>query len=566
MYTEERKGNLLKQFLIKLILIIIFILLLIWLVPWPNMDSYIDAINPLKDQIFNENIQTMKDSAITYFTTERLPQNVGDVKKITLQEMLDMKLLIPFTDRNGKSCDVKKSYVSLEKMDTEYLMKVNLKCGEEENYILVHLGCYSYCSTDICEQRTNPVTYICKYVDGKYYDANGKVTTKEGFNKSCTTPTVTPKINPRCAIQNGTYYDDKGNVTNYDGYKKACVPAPTPKKHICEVLDGRYYGANGQEVDKVSYYQQCTDVICKIHEGIYFDRNGKQTTEIGYQESCVKHICEQFNGKYYDNNGKVTDYDSYKKACTKTYSYEYKKVTQAVPGYCAAWSNWKVKVLSSGSIPANTATYQAADLGTQKVQIGVIPGVPAQYEYKTVVNETLVQTGTRSYTVCDSIGYEVIGEQLYQVNSGWSSTGVTKSSYGSPASDSANTRWRAVGLDYDSCGSSCSNNPSITWQQQTRSVSAVNTVITVTPVCTSVGTKEVPVYAKKYSATTEKLLVKAAIPETPLYGNKHLYKESTCTNYVNPVPATTNYKWGKSSSDQTLISQGYVFTGKVVED
>ena len=110
MYTEERKGSLLKSFILKLILIIIFVLLLIWLVPWPNMNAYIDALNPLKDQIFNANIQEMKNAAITYYTTERLPENVGDVKKMTLQEMLDMKLLLPFVDKNGDSCDVTASF------------------------------------------------------------------------------------------------------------------------------------------------------------------------------------------------------------------------------------------------------------------------------------------------------------------------------------------------------------------------------------------------------------------------------------------------------------------------
>lgn len=162
MYTEERKSNLLKEFLLKLILIIIFVLLLIWLVPKPNFDSYLDALNPLKSQIFNSNIQEMKNAAITYYTSERLPQNVGDKKTLTLQQMYDMKLLVPFVDKNGNSCDVTASYVTIEKQETEYLMKVNLKCGEEENYILVHLGCYAYCTTDICEKKeeepVKPVT------------------------------------------------------------------------------------------------------------------------------------------------------------------------------------------------------------------------------------------------------------------------------------------------------------------------------------------------------------------------------------------------------------------------
>ena len=192
MYTEETRGNLFKSFILKLILMIIFVLLLVWLVPWPNMNAYIDALNPLKDRIFNANIQEMKNAAIPYYTTERLPENVGDIKKMTLKEMLDMNLLLPFVDKDGNSCDVEASYVSLEKKETEYLMKVNLKCGENEGYILVHLGCYSYCTTDICEVQpgkaekpsTTPV-------------ATSKPSTPTVIKPTSTpTPTTTPTVKP----------------------------------------------------------------------------------------------------------------------------------------------------------------------------------------------------------------------------------------------------------------------------------------------------------------------------------------------------------------------------------
>ena len=190
MYTEEKtvKRSLIKEFILKLILIIIFVLLLIWLVPWPNMDS----LNPLKDQIFNANLQTMKEAGITYFTTERLPVEVGDKTTLTLQKMLDMKLLVPFTDKNGNSCDVKASYVSLEKKETEYLMKVNLKCGEEEDYILVHLGCYSYCTTDICEARPDSTE---KPSTSPKPTQSAKPTTKP-TQTSTPRPTVVPTKKP----------------------------------------------------------------------------------------------------------------------------------------------------------------------------------------------------------------------------------------------------------------------------------------------------------------------------------------------------------------------------------
>lgn len=150
---EERKGFPIRDFILKLILIIIFVLLLMWLLPTKNGQNV--DLSPLTDRIFNANIQEMKEAAIPYFTTERLPKKVGDVEKITLQEMLDEKLLIEFRDKNGDTCDTKNSYVSVTKEENEYLMKVYLKCNDDEDYILVHIGCYSYCTSEngVCEKQ-----------------------------------------------------------------------------------------------------------------------------------------------------------------------------------------------------------------------------------------------------------------------------------------------------------------------------------------------------------------------------------------------------------------------------
>lgn len=155
MYTEyeERRGFPFRDFLIKLAIVIIFVLLLFWLLPIPNMKG-------INNTIFNNNIATMKDGALGYFTTERLPKNVGDKVTLTLREMLDLKLLTPFTDKNGDTCDVNKSYVTLEKMETEYVMTVHLKCKGQEDEIKVHLGCYSYCTGAICEKEEEKVPVV----------------------------------------------------------------------------------------------------------------------------------------------------------------------------------------------------------------------------------------------------------------------------------------------------------------------------------------------------------------------------------------------------------------------
>lgn len=162
---DDNRQNLLKNFILKLILIILFVLLLVWLIPKSSNKAYPDMdISAIKEQVFSENIEMMKDAATNYFTKERLPKNIGDSVTLTLQEMYDNNLLTELKDKNGKSCAIHDSYVRLTKEDNEYLMKVNLKCEEEEDYILVHMGCYNYCTSSICEKESNVSSYIDNYV------------------------------------------------------------------------------------------------------------------------------------------------------------------------------------------------------------------------------------------------------------------------------------------------------------------------------------------------------------------------------------------------------------------
>lgn len=162
MYTEQTNFSI-KNVILQFLFVALFIFILIWLFPLKSdLNKAIDSIentdlSVLTDRIFNENIISMKDAAKSYYTTSRLPKNVGDKVKMTLGEMLEKKIILPFTDKDGKTCSLTESYVEITKYDEEYIMKVNLKCGEEENYLLVYMGCYDYCSTTLCEKNTSDV-------------------------------------------------------------------------------------------------------------------------------------------------------------------------------------------------------------------------------------------------------------------------------------------------------------------------------------------------------------------------------------------------------------------------
>jgi hypothetical protein len=145
MYNESsEKIFSIRSFILKVILVILFVFLLMWLFPMPNL-------KPVYDRIFADNIDTMKDAAKSYFTVERLPKEVNKSVRMTLDEMLSMKLLLPLADSDNKLCDGRNSYVEIMKTDTEYLIKINLSCPNKSDYIVEHLGCY-----DICADKCQP--------------------------------------------------------------------------------------------------------------------------------------------------------------------------------------------------------------------------------------------------------------------------------------------------------------------------------------------------------------------------------------------------------------------------
>ena len=357
MYTEEyeKKGFPIKGFLMRLLLVIIFVLLLVWLLPKfikpvVSNDSKttsncvsgatcdLSGLDALTSQIFADNIERMKNAAISYYTDERLPKSVGDSSELTLSEMIGKKLLPALIDKNNKAVDVEKSYVKITKSDSEYLLKVNIKDSEKEDYILVHLGCYTYCANGICEKRTvesvpikaaktttpttptptTPVTptpvvytYKCQYVNGKYFDANGNRVSELNYIISCQAP--------KCSIVSGYYFGRNGNNVTKSRYEKECT-TPTPTTHKCEYYNGKYYDKNGNAVNEVNYIISCQAPKCKIVNGYYFGKNGNNVSKATYEKECttptpVTHKCEYYNGKYYDKNGNAVSEVNYIISC-----------------------------------------------------------------------------------------------------------------------------------------------------------------------------------------------------------------------------------------------------------
>ncbi len=138
-----------KDIIIKIIMFGLFVLLLLWLFPKADLGVFYDTV-------YTNNIKTMKEAARNYYTVDRLPKNVGDKSSLTLKEMVDNKMLIRFTDKDGKTCDESTSKVEVTKLsDNEYSLKVQLSCGEQNDYILETIGCTNICSNGTCTTIIN---------------------------------------------------------------------------------------------------------------------------------------------------------------------------------------------------------------------------------------------------------------------------------------------------------------------------------------------------------------------------------------------------------------------------
>ena len=145
MYEEKEYNFNWVSLFIKVVIFVVFILLAVWLISRITFKDE-DEINAT----FSDNLQTMKNVALEYFDGKNLPENDGDKVKLTLRQMIDMGLVSAFTS-DGESCDTEDSYAEAEKTDDYYTIKVNLKCGDKEDYIYTTLG------TKDCEDCDNVI-------------------------------------------------------------------------------------------------------------------------------------------------------------------------------------------------------------------------------------------------------------------------------------------------------------------------------------------------------------------------------------------------------------------------
>ncbi len=193
MYTEEYedRGTPIKNLVIKVVVAIIFLIGINVTVKYLTKTTYTNTsninTNPYKNATFKENIDTIESAMLGYFEEEKVEKMKKKKLKVTLAELIEDGVLVPIIDNKDKVCKSSKSYVQLEEIgNNDYLLRINLECSKDKDYVLKHLVHTNYCSDYLCEKeaatistKTTKPTKIVKFSDEEKLNPNITVIPQE---------------------------------------------------------------------------------------------------------------------------------------------------------------------------------------------------------------------------------------------------------------------------------------------------------------------------------------------------------------------------------------------------
>ncbi len=607
MYNEKNDGFSVRDIFIQLLFIILFVFILVWLFPtkasvnnqFADLNNRLDA---LTSGIFNDNLQTMKDAAVSYYTTERLPANINDVKSMTLKEMLAEKLLVEFTDANGNSCSLTDSYVEVVKLEDEYQMKINLSCTDNDAYIIVHLGCYDYCAASgVCEKQetttitTNtpttpipPTTKTCTYeyklvTNGQWGDygswsswSTSKVTTsdyrqvemkKEQVITGTRTVQTGTKVETTSATSSTTSYCPSGYTKNSAGTKcvrtaSAYYNAKCPTGYT--LSNGVCYGT---KVSTVSTDPTCPSGYTRSGTTCY--KSG--TSQVTMVPSCPSGYSLSGNYCYKTGSSTVTMTPS----CPSGYSLSgnncYKTVTSG--GTTTYTKGDYVSTKTGTSVPSNSSSYYYETVSSDYVydcsSSCAMRWVYTYKVYKAVATTTGGGTTTlttaascaTNYTLSNGVCYKTVDASdktaascatNYTLNNGVCYKTTTTTDTKSATCASGYTL--SGSLCYKSTSSTVTLTPSCPTGYTLSGERCYGTVSDTTNLLTSTSYSCPSGYTLNGSSCTRTV---------PVYGVENVYETVTYYRYKERqyISGTVKTVWSKSDNDTTLINQGYSLTG-----
>lgn len=530
---EENKRFSWTDLFIKVVLAIVFVLFAVWLVSLSN-SKITNSLDVLTDDVFIKNIERMKEVGKEYFTTERLPQKIGEIETLTLKEMYEKKLILEVKNKNGKACSAEDSYVSIEKLENEYQMKVYLDCDDREDYIIVIMGCYDYCDSDICEKKEEVVNN--KNIEYEYKKTTGGYWTDYGswseWSKVEVTGTNYRQIDTKIVEESYTY-DKVMTKTLYSNLEVSC-----PNGYTLNADKTKCY----KIVTNVSYkYPECPDL-----DG--YTLTGRSDFTCSYSKSTTSTA-----------NPECPTVDGYTLTSRSGFTCNYSKTTtETTNPVCPTKDGWDVS--RSGFTCNYSKTYQVAYQTTEthyntcyssKVVIpcdGCAP-VTQRVPYTCTSTETVTkyktQTDTSTGTASCPTGYDKSNDTCVKTT------------------NNTTTKTATCPTGYDKSNNTC--------------VKTTTTTSTKTATCPSGYNQSGNRCVKETTSYTYKDIVTSCpsgysitSDKTKCYKDENYIEQVTGTKKVTYyryrlreyIGGTTDYKWSTSNNDKNLLNAGYTLTGR----
>ena len=543
MYEENKKFSW-TNFFIKGIIVIIFILFAVWLLSLSNK-GISNQLNVLTDNIFKENIDRMKEVGKSYFTTERLPQNVGEVKTLTLAKMYDEKLILEIKDKYGHACSATNSYVSVEKLEDEYQMKVYLECGEESDYIIVIMGCYDYCQFDICE-RTDQNTPN-KQIEYEYKKNTGGKWTDYGswseWSKVSVTKTDYRQVETKVV---------KEEYTN----NKTIIEKKYISDGTCPEVSGYTLVSknNGTCTYKKSVTIDNGAVSCPTAPSgyTYVSNDGKTciyTKNVTVDNGAVSCPTAPSGYTYVSNDGKICKYS--------------KTVTTKTDALCPTAPSGYTYVSNDG----NTCTYKKT-----KAKYSC-PAIGNGFTYKSREGDTCIYTKTYKKFVsscdgCAGVWQTVTDTKKQKANVSYNTSYETLATYCKAGYTKENGKCISTSTTYETKNAYCSigtisNGRCLTTNKiydYKSTYCSIGTISNGRCITSSIKTITKNVMCPTGQYLRDNKCYQDIETVVPVKETRNVtYYRYRIRQYIG---STVDYKWSKSKEDKDLLNAGYRLTGR----
>ena len=511
MYEESKKTGWLN-FLIKAIIAVIFVLFVVWLFSLTtkglsnNISEYGKKLDVLTETITTDNFSRLEQVGKDYFTTARLPQNVGDVEKITLKELYEKNLILEVKDKNGNACSADNSYISVTKLEKEYQMKIYLECGKSKDFVLVNMGCYDTCIDCNYRETKTEVEKVTQYqykktTDGKWSDYGAW--SEWSLNKATASSTVQV---------------ESKNVT--ETYTEPAISTSTP---VCEERAGYDVTRTGGTCK----YTKSTDLTCPAKNGYSVSQNGSTCTYT--RTTGFDYVCPAKNGYNVTRSGSTCTY------------------TRNVNPVCAERDGFNVT--RSGFTCKYTKTVEQAEQFIEQRTGRYLPADTETYRYEYV-------TSRDHFDGCETT-CAIYTEIIYNVYRKATTTTVTETGTATCPSGTSNGSTCVVtttGTANSQCPSGYTNVNGTCKDTKTETLtcsSGTQSGATCTVTATAAATCSDKTYTLNGSVCQK--TVNVTKTRTVTY-----YRERSKT-YIS---GNVTYKWSNSKTDKTLLDAGYKLTGK----